>query len=273
MSTTQRETANPWRPNMVYNPRRSPQDAPGLLGDFIEKSATTLYRAYIPDTPNKDFGPMMAKATYYVFTIDLFVVDETTRNGFFARLHSRTTPSSAIATIFEDHGLVNLLCVLGGVRNAVLDPVAASRAERLILYHRHPNMLDQLVWAIVHPDDGHPGVQQDVDDRFFVAVLLVHHFKHHGGLVLPNLEAARSKEAAHQILVDSYKVRGNSSTDLMMHYPNWRDSLTVHRPPGLGGSLAALTVVPTLLLSPSSGPTSPDKTGSLGTIGDSRRQF
>ncbi|KAJ4357115.1 hypothetical protein N0V95_002771 [Ascochyta clinopodiicola] len=221
MSTTQQETTNPWRPNMVFNPRRRPQDAPGLLEDFIEKSATTFYRAYIPDTPNKDFGPIMAKAIYYVFAIDLFIADEPIRNSFFARLHSRTKPSPVIAAIFQDRELVKLLCVLGGVPNAVLDPVAASRAERLTLYHRQPNTLDQLIWAIAHPIDGHPGVQRDVDDRFFVAVLLVHHFKHHGGLVLPNLQAVRSKEAAHQALIDGYKARGHSSIDLMMHYPNW----------------------------------------------------
>ncbi|KAF9690675.1 hypothetical protein EKO04_011349 [Ascochyta lentis] len=278
MSATQQETANPWRPNMVFNPRRRPQDAPGLLEDFIEKSATTFYRSYIPDTPNKDFGPLMAQATRYVFAIDLFLNDKTIRNAFLARLNSLTTPSSVIATIFQDYDLVNLLCVLEGVPNAVSDPVAASRAERLVLYHKQPDTLDQLVWAITHPSDSHPGVQRDVGDRFFIAVLLIRHFKHHGGLVLPNLQAARSKEAAHQTLIDSYKARRQSTNDLLMHYPNWRDSLTISRPPGLlGGSSAGLTVAPTLPSSspanfPPNEPSSPGKSSRFGAIGDGRRQ-
>lgn len=69
MSTAQQETVVPWRPAMVFNPRRRSEDPPTLLEDFIEKSATTLYRAYIPSTPNHNFGPMMAKATRYVFII------------------------------------------------------------------------------------------------------------------------------------------------------------------------------------------------------------
>jgi hypothetical protein len=50
---------------------------------------------------------------------------------------------------------------------------------------------------------------------------LIHHFKHHGGLVLPNLEAARTKEADHQTLIDNFKMLGRCPSELSMHYPNW----------------------------------------------------
>lgn len=40
-----------------------------MLEEFIERSATTFYRFYLRDTPNHDFGAMMAKATRYVIAI------------------------------------------------------------------------------------------------------------------------------------------------------------------------------------------------------------
>lgn len=153
-------------------------------------------------------------------------------------------------------------------------------------------MLDQLVWAIAHPDKGHPGVRADIGDRFFIAVLLIRHFKHHGGLVLPNLEAARIKEAAHEALITSHQTLGRPTENLMMHYPNWydpsavylptvmsdkthrRDSLSVSRPPGLGGPTRALSVTTTLPSNFPAGrlvsdPASPGQPFQFGAFGDS----
>lgn len=54
-------------------------------------------------------------------------------------------------------------------------------------------MIDQLVWAVTHPADAHSQIRRDLLDHFFVAVLLIRHFKRSGGLVLPPLLAARAK--------------------------------------------------------------------------------
>jgi hypothetical protein len=88
-------------------------------------------------------------------------------------------------------------------------------------YARDPAMVDQLVWGLTHPADAHPGVRRDFDDPFFIAVLLIQHFKYHGGLILPPLQAARVKQAVHEALVASEKALNRSTEMLFMYYPNW----------------------------------------------------
>lgn len=82
-------------------------------------------------------------------------------------------------------------------------------------------MIDQLVWGLTHPDNAHAGVRRDFDDSFFIAVLLIRHFKYHGGLILPPLQAARTKQEIHETLIISEKALNRSTEALFMYYPNW----------------------------------------------------
>lgn len=82
-------------------------------------------------------------------------------------------------------------------------------------------MVDQLVWGLTHPDDTHPGVRRDFDDSFFIAVLLIRHFKYYGGLTLPPLQAARVKQEIQETLIASEKALNRSTEMMYMYYPNW----------------------------------------------------
>lgn len=136
-------------------------------------------------------------------------------------------------------------------------------------------MVDQLIWGVTHPNDAHPGLRRHFADTFFVAVLLIRHFKYHGGLVLPPLQAARIKQAVHETLVASEKALNRSTETLFMHYPNWRDSQRLLKPPGLGGPARAITTGPALSTGSNVGRTLNDRLPSagpspFGAIGESR---
>lgn len=137
-------------------------------------------------------------------------------------------------------------------------------------------MIDQLIWGLTHPSDAHLGVRDDLhNDHFFIAVLLIRHFKYHGGLVLPPLQAARSKQAVHEALVASEKALNHSIETLFMHYPNWRDSQGLVLPPGLGGPARAFATVPILTSNfPTGRPLNdrlpPAEMNPFGAVGDSR---
>ena len=59
-------------------------------------------------------------------------------------------------------------------------------------------LLDQLIFGITHPALCHPGVKAFPQDRELVTLLLVRHFKKHGGLVLPPGQLARARHDAHE---------------------------------------------------------------------------
>ncbi|KAF3029175.1 hypothetical protein E8E12_000832 [Didymella heteroderae] len=249
MATAPPETTQPWAPNMLYRARRHKSLSPTLCEKFIEQQVFTFFRTYLPQGgPNYEYGPVMERATRFVMYIDLLRDDADFRNAFVAMLQNQTSPNSLAAAIFQDRELTKLLEILAEVQWSDNDQVAASRAYMLGFYARDPAMVDQLVWGLTHPDDAHPGVCHDFSDTFFIAVLLVRHFKYHGGLILPPLQAARVKQATHETLVASEKALNHSIEMLFMHYPNWRDSLAMEKPPGLGGPARAITTGPSLAL-------------------------
>ena len=59
---------------------------------------------------------------------------------------------------------------------------------------------------------------------FFIAVLLIRHFKRRGGLVLPPLLAARVKQDAHEEVLRREKEAGRSVDGIFIRYPMWRSS-------------------------------------------------
>jgi hypothetical protein len=82
--------------------------------------------------------------------------------------------------------------------------------------------MDQVIWGITHPDDVHPGVAFIVDHPALVDLLLIRHFKAHGGIVLPNLQAAMALQGVHEIVATQEKAQGTTWGDrTMMVYPNW----------------------------------------------------
>jgi hypothetical protein len=82
--------------------------------------------------------------------------------------------------------------------------------------------MDQIIWGVIHPDDVHPGVVSIVSNPALVDLLLIRHFKAHGGIVLPNLAPAMALQGTHEILAAQEKAQqvpwGNRT---MMSYPNW----------------------------------------------------
>ncbi|KAF2622419.1 hypothetical protein BU25DRAFT_462953 [Macroventuria anomochaeta] len=233
---------------MVFRARRHNSMPRTLCEHFIEEQVVTFFRTYFPmGGPNFAYGPVMERATRFVMYIDLLRDDVDFRAAFFAMFQKQPTTDSLAAAVFLDRELANLLKVLLEAHWSGNGQVAASRAYKLGFYARDPGMVDQLIWGLTHQDDAHPEVHGDLyNDHFFVAVLLIRHFKYHGGLVLPPLQAARIKQAVHETLVASEKALNHSTETLFMHYPNWRDSQDLMRPPGLGSPARALATVPTL---------------------------
>jgi hypothetical protein len=81
--------------------------------------------------------------------------------------------------------------------------------------------MDQLVWAVTHPADAHSKIRRDLTDPFFIAVLLIRHFKFHGGLVLPPLLDARVVQDAHEEVLRKDKEAGRGVDGRFIHYPKW----------------------------------------------------
>jgi|TARA_R110002003_G_scaffold225_2_gene16549 hypothetical protein len=87
------------------------------------------------------------------------------------------------------------------------------------MFDENEGLLDQLIFGIANPGLCHPGVADLASDREMVALLLVRHFKKHGGLILPPLEAARTLQDAHVRVVREDLAAGRQPSP--MHYPNW----------------------------------------------------
>ncbi|KAJ4392507.1 hypothetical protein N0V91_011384 [Didymella pomorum] len=199
MNTAPPETVELWAPNMVYRVRCHKNLTPTLCEKFIEQQVFTFFRTYLPMSgPNYDYGPVMERATRFVLYIDLLRNDVDFHLAFFKMLQNRTSPNSCAAAISQDRELANLLEILADMQWSGNDSVAAARVYKLGFYAR-----DQLVWVLTHPGSAHAGVRRDFDNAFFVAVLLIRHFKYHGGLVLPPLRAARVKQEIHLALLAS----------------------------------------------------------------------
>lgn len=77
------------------------------------------------------------------------------------------------------------------------------------------------MWAVTHPNDAHPQIRRDLDDKFFIAVLLIRHFKYRGGLVLPPLLAARVRQDAHEEVLRREKEAGRNVDSIFIRYPKW----------------------------------------------------
>jgi hypothetical protein len=81
--------------------------------------------------------------------------------------------------------------------------------------------MDQLVWAVTHPEDAHSKIRRDLSDVFFIAVLLIRHFKHNGGIILPPLLAARVTQDAHEEVLRKEKEAGRGVENVFIRYPKW----------------------------------------------------
>jgi hypothetical protein len=83
--------------------------------------------------------------------------------------------------------------------------------------------MDQIIWGATHPDDCHPGVKSIIDNPALVDLLLIRHYKVHGGIALPPLKQARDLQAAHEIVAAQEASQGLTWTTgrSMMHYPLW----------------------------------------------------
>lgn len=94
------------------------------------------------------------------------------------------------------------------------------------LIDSNPFAMDQIIWGVTHPNDVHPGVASLVSNPALVDLLLIRHFKAHGGLVLPPLHSARELQAAHEVVAQNQVASGLNWGDgrTMMVYPNWRDA-------------------------------------------------
>lgn len=151
MNTAPPETVQPWAPNMVYRARRHKGLTPTLCEKFIEQQVFTFFRIYLPmGGPNYDYGPVMEQATRFVLYIvsqygtpvakerridqeqDLLRDDADFRHAFFTMLQNQTSPNSRAAATFQDRELTNLLKILAKVQWSGNDPVAASRAYKLV---------------------------------------------------------------------------------------------------------------------------------------------
>jgi len=89
------------------------------------------------------------------------------------------------------------------------------------LYVGNPFVVDQLVWAVTHPADAHSKIRQDLLDVFFIAVLLIRHFKRGRGIVLPPLLAARVVQDTHEEVLGREKEAGRGVEGVFIHYPKW----------------------------------------------------
>jgi len=87
-----------------------------------------------------------------------------------------------------------------------------------------PRALDLIIWRITHPNDIQPGVRRIVENPALVDLLLIRHYKAHGGIALPPLKAARDLVDAHEIdarqkaAADRTWAAKNRS---IMNYPMW----------------------------------------------------
>ncbi|RMZ68464.1 hypothetical protein GMOD_00008170 [Pyrenophora seminiperda CCB06] len=93
------------------------------------------------------------------------------------------------------------------------------------LVDSNPLVLDQIIWGMTHPHDANPGVQDIIEMPVLVDILLVRHFRRHGGLVLPPLEEARKVVEVAEVRAVREKAEGlrwGAGRELV-RYPNWRD--------------------------------------------------
>jgi hypothetical protein len=87
------------------------------------------------------------------------------------------------------------------------------------MFDTNDGLLDQVIFGVAYPDLCHPGVQDIAQDREFLALILVRHFKKFGGLVLPPLEEARKLQEGHVPVVRADVAAGREASQI--HYPNW----------------------------------------------------
>ncbi|KAH3950033.1 hypothetical protein HBI56_008880 [Parastagonospora nodorum] len=136
---------------------------------------------------------------------------------------------------------------------------AARLNEKIDMFDSNPALLDQVIFGVQFPALCHPGVADFVDDRKLIALLLVRHFKNHGGLVLPPLDDAQPLSEEHAERLTRHMAAGGRYVP--MHYPNWRQTHTVAAPTdpvqparGTAGTLGL-------------------GTGNVGAIGDHRARL
>jgi hypothetical protein len=87
------------------------------------------------------------------------------------------------------------------------------------MFDSNPALLDQVIFGVQFPALCHPGVADFVDDKKLIALLLVRHFKNHGGLVLPPLDDAQPLSEGHAERLTRHMAAGGRYVP--MHYPNW----------------------------------------------------
>ncbi|CAE7032484.1 hypothetical protein PTNB85_04061 [Pyrenophora teres f. teres] len=94
------------------------------------------------------------------------------------------------------------------------------------LIYTNPMAPSQVIWGITHPTDAHPGVQGIIGNQTLIDILLIRHFKNHGGLVLPPLSSARAVQDWYEKLAEKERAEGKTwmTGRTMVRYPNWRDA-------------------------------------------------
>jgi hypothetical protein len=79
--------------------------------------------------------------------------------------------------------------------------------------------LDQVIFGLAYPKLCHEGVKDIAEDREMVILLLIRHFKKHGGLVLPPMGPALSLQEKHVEVVRQDIAAGRMPS--RMYYPKW----------------------------------------------------
>jgi hypothetical protein len=88
------------------------------------------------------------------------------------------------------------------------------------MFDENYGLLDQVIFCIAHPKlPCHSHVKDIAENRELVVLLLVRHFRKHGGLILPPLAAAVELQEAHVRIMEADIAAGRKPA--MMHYPNW----------------------------------------------------
>lgn len=79
--------------------------------------------------------------------------------------------------------------------------------------------MDQIIFGVANPAYCHPGVKDMAADRELVLLLLIRHFKKHGGLILPPLADALPVQDRYLLELQAAAAAERNLPDI--HYANW----------------------------------------------------
>lgn len=98
-------------------------------------------------------------------------------------------------------------------------PPVTSNGPSQDFFDENPDLLDEVIFGVCHPDLANPGVEDIIQDRELISLLLVRHFKFHGGLCLPSLQPARQITETHEGQVRAELAAGCPPSNV--RYPTW----------------------------------------------------